>query len=293
MKWNNGKEFTFFPRQVWTSKGSQKTSKISPRTMFLYLLAGRLTVEFLGIRSGELAGHVAEIERHSGYHISVLRPVPANHAKLENLSADATATANLDSYHKIVINHLTDDLLRYLKEACDHDKVLRTNMQRHVINLRQRLKSLSKYITYLERKAERQITATMHLVNKTNASTNLAVAHDTRIIAIASKYDSSSMRMLTILTTIFLPGAFEASLFSMNMFNWFASDGDSVISERFWVYWTVTIPLTLITVGLWLGWQYCSGSKHREWRQFSVIESSELDKHVSIWRLHLLSPVHE
>lgn len=204
--------------------------------MFLYLLAGRLIVEFLGIRSGELAGLVAEIERHSGYHISVLRPVPVTYVKLENLSTDATATANLVSYQKIVFSHLADDLLRYLKEACDHDKLLRTNMQRHVINLRQRLNSLSKYITYLERRADRQITATMHLVNKTNASTNLAVAHDTRVIAIANKYDSSSMRMLAILTTIFLPGALVASLFSMNKFNWFASDGDSVSSERFWVY---------------------------------------------------------
>jgi Mg2+ and Co2+ transporter CorA len=248
--------------------------------MFLHLLAARFIVDFLGIRSGELPGRVAEIERHSGYHSSVLRPVPATYAKLEKMSADATATANLVSYLKIVISHLADDLLRYLEEACGHDDMLRTDVQQHVINLRQRLKSLSTYMTYLERRAERQITATLHLVNEANASTNLAVAHDTRVIAVANKHDSSSMKMLAAVTTTFLPGAFVASLFSMNMFNWFASDGAPVISERFWVYWSVTIPLTLITVGLWLGWEYGSVSKQQERRRFSIMESAGLDKRV-------------
>lgn len=91
----------------------------------------------------------------------------------------------------------------------------------------------------------------MYLINEVNASTNLIVAHDTKATSAASKRDSSSMKMLATVTTIYLPGAFVAALFSMNMFNRFASDGAPVVSERFWVYWSVAIPLTLVTVGLW------------------------------------------
>jgi Mg2+ and Co2+ transporter CorA len=118
-------------------------------------------------------------------------------------------------------------------------------------------------MSYLERRAERQVTATLHLANQANASTNLAVAHDTKILAMASKRGSSSMKILAAVTTAFLPGAFVATLFSMNMFNWLAGDGTPVVSERFWIYWSVTIPLTLTTAGIWLGWEFWTTRKHR------------------------------
>ncbi|KAE9376402.1 hypothetical protein N431DRAFT_452825 [Stipitochalara longipes BDJ] len=250
---SSGRGFTLFQRQAWTSK------------------------TFLGIRSGELPGQLAEIERYSGHHFSVLQSVLASYARLEKLSADATATPNLISYQKIVINTLADDLLRYLEEACSHDGMLWTDVQQHVVNLRQRLKSLSMYITYLERRAEHPITATLHLVTNANASTNLAVAHDTRAIAIASKHDSSSMKMLAAVATSLLPAASVAALFSMNIFNWFANDGAPVISERFWVYWSVAILLTTTTVVLWLGWEYRSVSKQQGRRRLLIMENAELD----------------
>ncbi|KAF2120169.1 hypothetical protein BDV96DRAFT_566805 [Lophiotrema nucula] len=72
----------------------------------------------------------------------------------------------------------------------------------------------------------------------------------------ASKREASSMKILAAVTTVFLPGAFVATLFSMNMFDWFAGDGDSVVSGRFWIYWSITVPLTLMTVGIWVCFEF-------------------------------------
>ena len=110
---------------------------------------------------------------------------------------------------------------------------------------------------------------------------NLAVAHDTKTIAMASKRDSSSMKMLAAVTTIFPPGAFVATLFSMNMFNWFASDGTPVVSPRFWMYWSVTIPLTLITVGSWLGWEFWAIREQKKRSQsLKAEDAAGVDKNI-------------
>lgn len=43
------------------------------------------------------------------------------------------------------------------------------------------------------------------------------------------------------------------SLFDMSMFEWPHTPGQTV-SSRFWVYWAITLPLTLVVVIIWLAW---------------------------------------
>ena len=47
----------------------------------------------------------------------------------------------------------------------------------------------------------------------------------------------------------------------MSMFNWQAPKGDPVLSSRFWIYWAVTVPLTLTVFLAWLLW-YRGHQKH-------------------------------
>ena len=88
----------------------------------------------------------------------------------------------------------------------------------------------------------------------TKASLQLGEA--TRQIAEDSKRDSTSMKAIAAVTMFFLPGTFVASLLAMPIFRWNATAGDDVISPRIWVYWAVTIPLTLITFGCFLLWDH-------------------------------------
>ena len=73
-------------------------------------------------------------------------------------------------------------------------------------------------------------------------------------IANTTKEDSYAMRTIAIMSIIFLPGTFVSSFFSMDMFDWQAPKGASVVSFRFWIYWAVTAPLTVAVVSIWFLW---------------------------------------
>lgn len=74
-------------------------------------------------------------------------------------------------------------------------------------------------------------------------------------MAVASSRDSSSMKALAVITAVFLPGEFMSSLFGMSIFDWQPGDsGDTIVSYRFWIYWCLTIPLTIAILVLWRAW---------------------------------------
>lgn len=86
-------------------------------------------------------------------------------------------------------------------------------------------------------------------------------------MAIASSRDSSSMKALAVITAIFLPGEFIGTLFGMSMFEWMpdkddasptggagGEDDDDVMSKKFWIYWLIAVPLTVLILCVWRGW---------------------------------------
>lgn len=82
----------------------------------------------------------------------------------------------------------------------------------------------------------------------------MEIAKDSKSIAAASRRDSASMKTIAVLTTAFLPATWASSFFSMPLFNWNAGAGQSVLGDRFWVYWTVTLPLTVAVMAAWWSW---------------------------------------
>jgi len=106
---------------------------------------------------------------------------------------------------------------------------------------------------------------------------NIELARDSKTIAVASKQDSSIMKVLAVLGTLFLPASFiavsftddrwehklnnEQTLFSMPLLNW---DGDNshTVQRQFWVYLAVTIPLTVSTMVISLLWVWWSQKRH-------------------------------
>ncbi|KAB5583589.1 hypothetical protein GE09DRAFT_1212165 [Coniochaeta sp. 2T2.1] len=91
-------------------------------------------------------------------------------------------------------------------------------------------------------------------------------------MAVASTRDSSSMKALAVITALFLPGDFMASLFGMSMFDWQDVDSDDndstpvpvnpimpderhpIVTSRFYVYWSITVPLTISILCIWRAW---------------------------------------
>ncbi|GAP82627.2 hypothetical protein SAMD00023353_0101590 [Rosellinia necatrix] len=71
-------------------------------------------------------------------------------------------------------------------------------------------------------------------------------------MAAASSRDSAAMKTLAFLTTIFLPPTFVATVFSTGLFDW--QGGGMVVSDMFWVYWALSVPLTILVGVGWRVW---------------------------------------
>src|ERR1700761_7306430 len=83
-------------------------------------------------------------------------------------------------------------------------------------------------------------------------------------LARASRSDSNTMKAITILTMVFLPATFVCSLFSMGFFDFGATDGELGqhglrVAGQFWIYFAVTVPLTVVVLGVCAAWLLWSG----------------------------------
>ncbi|KAK6541116.1 hypothetical protein TWF694_008489 [Orbilia ellipsospora] len=92
---------------------------------------------------------------------------------------------------------------------------------------------------------------------------SIMIAKNSQTTAEASRKDSSFMRTIAIITLVFLPGTFVAAIFSMSMFDW-ESDGSVVVSKHLWIYFAITIPLTVMTMIIWIIWSIKSEKDYRK-----------------------------
>ncbi|KAK8905624.1 hypothetical protein QC760_005546 [Botrytis cinerea] len=108
------------------------------------------------------------------------------------------------------------------------------------------------------------------LRNEINLAFNIVAEYDSRIsvrLSKAMQVDSFSMRTIAVLGLLFLPGTFICAIFSTSFFNF--SPGNTtepqrwVVSDKFWIYWVVTVPLTLVIMLLWCIYQPLS--RNQKW----------------------------
>ncbi|KAL9035534.1 MAG: hypothetical protein Q9214_006536, partial [Letrouitia sp. 1 TL-2023] len=109
-----------------------------------------------------------------------------------------------------------------------------------------------------------QVKIVDNMVTQDDSHTNIAIAEQSRKIAIETKRDSVAMKAIAALTMAFLPGTFvgtidekgrlmsKQSIFSMAFFG--AGDQGLDVNSSWWLYVAVTLPLTALVIGLWPGW---------------------------------------
>ncbi|KAF9880188.1 hypothetical protein CkaCkLH20_02142 [Colletotrichum karsti] len=103
-------------------------------------------------------------------------------------------------------------------------------------------------------KASSQLQIIYNLVAQRDNQSNYDMANLSLQIARTAKDDSFAMFTLATMSIIFLPGASIATLFSMELFNWSPENGESTVNPRFWIFWAVAVPLTLVVLTVWLLW---------------------------------------
>lgn len=90
-------------------------------------------------------------------------------------------------------------------------------------------------------------------------------AEYTAAIAVDGKRDSIAMKTIAILGIVFLPGTFVATLFSINMFDWGGTKSGTTtsltVSRSIWIYWVITVPLTVVTFLIWILWSRSENHK--------------------------------
>ena len=62
----------------------------------------------------------------------------------------------------------------------------------------------------------------------------------------------------------------------MPMFNWQADSGTAVVSPRFWVYWAITAPLTILVVLVWFIWIAFKDARHKR-EDLEMAQGFEVD----------------
>ncbi|KAI1131455.1 hypothetical protein F5Y10DRAFT_233689 [Nemania abortiva] len=89
-------------------------------------------------------------------------------------------------------------------------------------------------------------------LERTNICINLAHQLENKEIALQARRESMSMFTLAIVTVIFLPSTFVASILGTNFFNF---DGMVfAVSGLWWILPVISIPLTLVVLVLWYKW---------------------------------------
>lgn len=105
---------------------------------------------------------------------------------------------------------------------------------------------------------------------------NQAMQENTHMknIATLTLRDSSAMKSIALLTMIFLPSTAIAvsthllsnhniadllpicqSIFSMSSFFQPGADGSGLfVSDKFWIFWVVSLPITFVVVMIWVAW---------------------------------------
>lgn len=78
-----------------------------------------------------------------------------------------------------------------------------------------------------------------------------------RILAQKSTQDAAAVKVLTILTLIYLPATVVSNFFSTSFVNSVPTSGESahiVISSDWWIFIAVSVPLTMLTLYIWYVW---------------------------------------
>ncbi|KAF2498168.1 hypothetical protein BU16DRAFT_558239 [Lophium mytilinum] len=151
----------------------------------------------------------------------------------------------------------TIDSLKYIA-TCEGDfgenEKIREALQEKLHQLEAENRALLAEVLCNQRISQSLMQFVFNMITERDSGANLSMAKASRDLAEATKADSSAMRTLAFMSIVFLPATFVSSFFSMSMFDWRAPQLTSIVSKRMWIYWVVSIPLTLIIIVIWQLW---------------------------------------
>ncbi|KAI1847988.1 hypothetical protein JX266_006101 [Neoarthrinium moseri] len=199
-------------------------------------------------------GSVRMLEKHRAYSD---RPQP-NYVRMHDIAR-----------HAIHVSETLDVTLKTASMILFQHKYFVTHEMEPEKALRRTSKHIMDRLSYLEHVLfslrARSASNKERLSNEISLAFNTVAQYDSRVsvnIGRAAQSDSSAMKTVAFLTLAFLPGTFICAVFSMSFFNYDSITGDWQVSDKFWLYWAVAIPVTIMTMLCWYIWSL-RGSPNR------------------------------
>ncbi|KAK1843260.1 hypothetical protein CCHR01_14121 [Colletotrichum chrysophilum] len=125
---------------------------------------------------------------------------------------------------------------------------------------------------------ERSASNKARLLNEIALAFNMVAQFDSGVsvdIGRAAQRDSEAMKTVAFLTLLFLPATFVSAVFSTTFFEFDSGSGEWLMSDKFWVYWVVAIPVTIVTALMWKHGRYFDA------RQRTVLASHRVNADAS------------
>ncbi|QIW97052.1 hypothetical protein AMS68_002570 [Peltaster fructicola] len=149
-----------------------------------------------------------------------------------------------------------------LREKINQQLRYANQVQHDLEFIPKRIKNQSKAIFSFIAQRDNKTTIELAKINRRIAEEtrkdnllNIEIAKSTAQVAEETRQDSAAMKTIAVLTLTFLPGTGIASFFSMNnMFNFNPDEGESIVSGWIWLYFAITVPLTILIFALWGLW---------------------------------------
>ncbi|KAL4998899.1 hypothetical protein BDV10DRAFT_165999 [Aspergillus recurvatus] len=112
-------------------------------------------------------------------------------------------------------------------------------------------------ILHEEKRAHSLKTRSKSLNDRHRNEINLAFNLVSQSFGRDARTDSNMMKTVAVVSMVYLPGTFVSGLFGTNFFSFQADPGNTwLMANEFWLYWAVTLPLTLATVVIWAIWHW-------------------------------------
>ncbi|KAH7136284.1 hypothetical protein EDB81DRAFT_77623 [Dactylonectria macrodidyma] len=140
----------------------------------------------------------------------------------------------VDAFERLQTGHLETIQVESAKEEV-------VSVSTAILLIRSRLVMMEIDFNYVRERAQGQCSTISHTMTRDDTLASIKLA------SIATR-DSSSMKVIAIMTMAFLPGAFFATLFAVPSLHW--NEGN-VVGDNFWVYWAFVLPSTTLIFVLW------------------------------------------
>ncbi|KAM7218325.1 hypothetical protein V8F06_006248 [Rhypophila decipiens] len=235
-------------------------------------------------KSARLAGQKKLLGEERRDDLEELKKLMANEQLRTDLTTDLNTTLT------DTLNLLT--VIKWDKRYCQFLLDLQERIR--ALNLGRASQSspddgLDSVLKYLDCNIESHIEYVETMIARLNLQLsvlyNLAAQTETDLtsrMTRAAVLDSSAMKTLALVTAVFLPPTFVATLFSMSMFDWQAGQASSsgasgqTVVPQFWIYWAISIPMTVLILLAWrIWWHFQKKSYERQFQKHVGAEGRE------------------